>query len=72
MIKKYLLHARYILAVNMVKALVGIKAKLLIRLLNILINNKNMPILGSAGHVFDICTLHGILYDWPLLIWKKK
>lgn len=47
-IKKYLFHARYRLAVNMVEALVGIGAKLLIRLLNILINKKNMPISGSA------------------------
>lgn len=56
-IKKYLFLARYLLALNMVKALVRIGARLLVRLLNALINNKNMPISDSAVHIFDICAL---------------
>lgn len=46
-LKKHLFHARYLLALNTVEALVGIGAKLLIRLLNILINKKICP--SQAG-----------------------
>lgn len=71
-IKKHLFHIRYLFTLNMVMALVRINSKFYIKLWRILINSKDNSISGSAGHVFDIYTFHGILCDQLLLLWKKK